>query len=115
MVKEFMVDLRLPVRYIFEEKQGQSHARNRGIREAYGEIIAFTDDDVIVEKEWVLNIKKAFEKNNVACVGGKILPIWEIPKPNWLTQDLYSYLGLLDYGDRSFYLDSPKIWGLILL
>lgn len=111
VVEEFTRVSGLNVRYVFEEKQGLSHARNRGTEEAKGEIIAFTDDDVLVEKEWVLNIKKAFEVNDVACVGGKILPIWEIPKPRWLTQDLYGYLAILNYGDKLFYLDSPKIWG----
>ena len=72
-------------KYVFEEKEGISHARNRGVREAKGEIIAFTDDDVIVDKYWIQNICKAFEENSdVVCVGGKILPIWEIPKPEWL-------------------------------
>jgi GT2 family glycosyltransferase len=100
------------IRYVFEEKRGLSHARNRGITEARGEIIAFTDDDVIVDKYWIQNIEKAFkEHDDAACVGGKILPIWEISKPNWLKPNLYNYLALLDYGNSVTYLDSPKIWG----
>ena len=76
------------IRYVFEEKRGISHARNRGIKEAKGEIIAFTDDDVIVDKHWIQNIEKAFkEHDDVACVGGKILPIWEISKPKWLKSE----------------------------
>jgi len=100
------------IRYVFEEKRGISHARNRGIKEARGEIIAFTDDDVIVDKYWIQNIEKAYkEHDDVACVGGKILPIWEISKPKWLKPNLYPYLALLDYGDSVAYMDSPKIWG----
>ena len=100
------------IRYVFEDKRGISHARNRGIREARGEIIAFTDDDVIVDKHWIQNIDKAFkEHDDVACVGGKILPIWEIPKPKWLKSNLYVYLALLDHGDSVAYMDKPDIWG----
>ena len=76
-------------------KEGISHARNRGIREAKGEIIAFTDDDVIVDKHWIQNIDKAFkEHDDVACVGGKILPIWEVPKPKWLKPNLYDLFSI---------------------
>ena len=100
------------IRYVFEEKRGISHARNRGIKEAKGEIIAFTDDDAIVDKYWIQNIEKAFkEHGDVACIGGKLLPIWEISKPKWLKPDLFDYLALLDHGDSIAYMDSPRIWG----
>ena len=102
----------LKIRYVFEDKKGLSHARNRGIKEAGGEIIAFTDDDVIVDKHWIKNIDKAFkEYDDVVCVGGKILPIWEIPRPKWLKPDLYGYLALLDKGDSAVYMDALDIWG----
>ncbi len=100
------------IRYVLEEKKGLSPARNRGVKEASGEIIAFTDDDVIVDKQWIQNIYQAFkEHDGIACVGGKILPIWEIPKPNWLKPDLYGYLALLDKGSAFAYMDALDIWG----
>ena len=100
------------IRYVFENKTGLSNARNRGIREASGEIIAFTDDDVIVDKHWIQNIDKAFkEYSDVVCVGGKILPIWEVSKPKWLKTDLYGYLALLDNGDSVAYMGALDIWG----
>ena len=101
-----------PIKYVFEHKSGLSYARNRGIREAKGQIIAFTDDDVIVDNHWIQNIDKAFkEHDDVACVGGKILPIWEAPKPSWLKTRWYDYLALLDYGDSAAYMITSNIWG----
>ena len=101
-----------PIKYVFEHKSGLSYARNRGIREAKGQIIAFTDDDVIVDNHWIQNIDKAFkEHDDVACVGGKILPIWEAPKPSWLKTRWYDHLALLDYGDSAAYMMNPNIWG----
>ncbi len=110
--EEIAKDFESRIRYVLEDKKGLSHARNRGVKEARGEIIAFTDDDVIVDKHWIQNIDKAFkEYDDVACIGGKILPIWEIPKPKWLKPDLYGYLALLDKGDSVAYMDALDIWG----
>jgi len=111
LVEEFKKNCKLNIEYIFEEKPGLSHARNQGIKQAKGEIIAFTDDDVIVDRYWLSNIERAFEEHDVSCVGGKILPIWEIPKPEWLIPQLHYILALLDRGDKPFYLESPIIWG----
>ena len=47
----------------------------------------------------------------MACVGGKILPIWEITKPKWLKSKLCNHLALLDYGDSVVYIEKPQIWG----
>ena len=40
-------------RYLFEERQGKSFALNAGIEHANGNILAFTDDDVVVDKDWL--------------------------------------------------------------
>lgn len=110
--EEIEKDFESRIRYVLEDKKGLSHARNRGVKEASGEIIAFTDDDVMVDKHWIQNIDKAFkEYDDVACVGGKILPIWEVSKPKWLKPDLYGYLALLDNGDSAAYMDALDIWG----
>jgi glycosyltransferase involved in cell wall biosynthesis len=111
IAQKFKEESGLNVKYVFETKQGLSYARNRGINHSNGDIIAFTDDDAMVDRYWLLNIERAFEEHNVSCVGGKILPIWEIPKPQWLKQDLHYILALLDRGDKSFYLKSPIVWG----
>ncbi len=63
------------VRYIHEPRPGLSWARNRAILEAHGEIIAFTDDDVIVYPGWVKALSKVFVENlEVMCVAGPVVP-----------------------------------------
>jgi glycosyltransferase involved in cell wall biosynthesis len=64
-----------PVRYVHEHLRGTSRARNRGIREAAGELIAFTDDDCIVDPHWLDDIERDFADPLVMAVSGPIEPL----------------------------------------
>ncbi len=69
------------LRYVREDRPGLSAARNRGLAEARGEIIAYTDDDVIVDSQWLKSLAQGFLRfENVACVTGLVLPA-EIETP----------------------------------
>lgn len=98
------------LRYLYEPRLGLSHARNRGMNEADGEIVAFIDDDAIAAPEWLEMIERAFEDVDPrpACVGGKVEPIWGIPKPDWFPQLLVGYLSVLDLGDEAHWCDTAK-------
>jgi glycosyltransferase involved in cell wall biosynthesis len=54
---------RLPIKYVKEPRQGVSIARNTGLANALGELIIFTDDDVVVLENWIKNYWKAYFKN----------------------------------------------------
>src|SRR5919109_2420377 len=58
VIDSFINKSSLHVKYVIERHQGISHARNMGIREARGHIIAFTDDDCIVDRYWITAISK---------------------------------------------------------
>lgn len=63
------------VRYVREDRRGLSSAHNRGLEEASTEIVAFVDDDVIVDKHWLTGIAEGFAADtDVGCVTGLILP-----------------------------------------
>jgi glycosyltransferase involved in cell wall biosynthesis len=111
VVEKYQKLCNFPISYVKELQQGLSHARNRGINEASGRILAFTDDDVIVDRHWIGNIAKAFDRYDVQCIGGKILPLWEGPKPRWLSVHFHPNLALLDYGDLPFYVEKANLWG----
>ncbi len=111
VVKSFQDHSSFPILSFKEERQGLSFARNRGIRESKGMLIAFTDDDVVVDHEWIGAVVKTFREYDVQCIGGKILPVWEKPVPAWLSEELYGYLALLDYGNVPLFLNTPEIWG----
>ncbi len=52
--------------------QGPGAARNRALREAAGEIIAFTDDDCLVDRNWLRSLVPCFKHPDVAAVGGRV-------------------------------------------
>jgi glucosyl-dolichyl phosphate glucuronosyltransferase len=76
----------LNARYLFEARQGKSYALNTGIRAASGEVIALTDDDVLVDRRWLSEVEKAFEESGCIGVAGKIVALWDSPKPRWLSE-----------------------------
>jgi glycosyltransferase involved in cell wall biosynthesis len=86
-IHKFAKTAKFPVRYIFEGQQGRSAALNTGIAAAQGEIIAFTDDDVLLHPEWLSNLTRAFERFQCAAVGGRIVPLWNHSKPDWMQWD----------------------------
>jgi len=61
------------IRYYHQCNKGAASARNLGLEKAKGQIICFTDDDCIVDKNWLINIKKTFDKTNSDAVGGSII------------------------------------------
>lgn len=63
------------VRYVLEPRPGLDWARNRAVNEAEGDIIAFTDDDVIVDEQWVRALVRVFnESPDVMAVTGLVVP-----------------------------------------
>lgn len=87
--------------YVVEIKQGLSHARNRGIDEARGEIIVFVDDDAMMEPNYVENVLTFFsEKDSISAVGGRIFPRYEEKNANWMSPVLMPLIAALDMGNQ---------------
>jgi len=105
------------VRYVFEPRQGHSHARNAALAEADGAVLAFMDDDVRPAEDWLSAALAALDREDVDIVGGRILPLWESTPPAWLEDnaELYDNLALMTYADRQRlvlpFAPVPRIWG----
>ncbi len=89
-----------PFRYIAETAQGLSHARNRGIKEAKGDILTFIDDDAFAQSDFVAAISQYFSENkDTIAIGGKIIPKYEEESPRWMSKHLLPLVAALDMGD----------------
>ncbi len=95
------------IEYYLEKNRGLSHARNRGIKESKGQILAFIDDDAVADSHWLLNIDNALSDKSIHAVGGKVLPIFDKPRPPWLSSGIDSMLTILDLGDQTGVFEYP--------
>jgi glycosyltransferase involved in cell wall biosynthesis len=62
------------LRYVFEPRPGLDLARNTGLRQSSGEIVAFTDDDAVVHPDWLKRLRQGFAEPSVWAVTGPALP-----------------------------------------
>ncbi len=74
------------VRYFYQQNRGPAVARNRGIRESSGDIIAFTDDDCLPPRDWLTRLADGYTRypDAMGVGGGLIAP------ENVLAQNLFA-------------------------
>jgi glycosyltransferase involved in cell wall biosynthesis len=96
----------LPIRVVREDAPGLSHARNRGVAEAAGTYICWTDDDVLIDPNWLCAYAEAFARHPEAAVfGGEIIPVLQGPTPKWFASladqwPLTTLLAKRNYGEQ---------------
>jgi GT2 family glycosyltransferase len=88
-----------------EEDRGLSHARNAGAERAEGEIVAFTDDDVVADEDWIAELVRIYEATDAVGVGGSVSPIWPSDPPWYLPDE---FLWLVGAMHDSFGGDEPQ-------
>jgi glycosyltransferase involved in cell wall biosynthesis len=75
----------LPLRALFEPTPGKSNALNHAVREARGRYLVFTDDDVIIDPQWLASYATSFREHAEAgFFGGPAVPEFEGSPPDWL-------------------------------
>lgn len=89
-------------RYVVEPEQGLSAARNKGIKEAKGDLIVYIDDDALIDKDYLRIYAEwlATHPQTMAC-GGPIEPLYETAEPSWMTPYTKALLtAWMNYGDK---------------
>ena len=100
VVQELKPTFKFPCRYYVESNQGLSHARNLGLAKAQGEYILFTDDDAIINNNWLSIYIDKIHKLNPDCIFSKIIVDWQGRKPEWFLPNYTPFFAAIDYGEE---------------
>jgi glycosyltransferase involved in cell wall biosynthesis len=79
-----------------EENVGVGAARNRGLEEATGDVVAQIDDDAVADPEWVEELVRVYEETDAIAAGGHMTPKWVAGKPEFLPEEFYWLIGVND-------------------
>ncbi len=77
--------------YRSKHELGLGLARSLGSYMAYGDIVAFIDDDAIADKDWIKELIK-YHSKGYDIVGGAVYPRYLSKPPNWWDLELFSYI-----------------------
>jgi glucosyl-dolichyl phosphate glucuronosyltransferase len=81
------------ISYIFEARQGVHYARNTAAKLALGDVLYFTDDDMLATPSLLRSLLKVFDiDSRIGCVTGSVLPKWEVDPPEWILKHCANYL-----------------------
>lgn len=114
------VGQRLPnLRYLYEEKPGLHVGRHAGLKAAAGDILVYGDDDIRAFPTWLEAVAEGFSDAEVGLLGGKALPDFESPPPDWLEQlwrttpwgKILPQYSVLDFLDDVQSIDAIYVWG----
>jgi glycosyltransferase involved in cell wall biosynthesis len=102
---------KIPMMVVKEPRRGKNIALNTGLALVEGDIIAFTDDDIILPRDWLVSIENvAAARAEYDIFGGAIYPIWEEPPPAWVFECVPKYfLGWTDFSEGP--VKGHAIWG----
>ena len=102
---------KIPMMVLKEPRRGKNIALNTGLAVVEGDIIALTDDDGILPRDWLVSIENvAAARAGYDIFGGAIYPIWEEPPPAWVFQSVPKhFLGWTDFSEGPA--EAYEIWG----
>ena len=114
-VMDRVADYPLPLRYLHEATPGKSSAMNAGIAASNATILACTDDDVRVGRNWLEAscgpLLDGGDGGEHSYTGGPVRPIWDGPCPDWFPRtpsNLWGTIAILDYGPKPFTFEDER-------
>jgi GT2 family glycosyltransferase len=88
--------------YVWVEGENLSRARNAGVSRATGDILVFLDDDAIASPGLITAYAAAFDGTQplAGAIAGRLDPDFEVPRPEWLTEEALQLLGIYQDGSE---------------
>jgi glycosyltransferase involved in cell wall biosynthesis/GT2 family glycosyltransferase len=84
----------IPNRY----DQGLCGARNTGVEDSLGDVVAFLDDDAVPAPDWVERLASAYSDRSILGVGGAVKPRWLEGRPGWFPPEFDWVVGCTHSG-----------------
>ena len=81
-----------------DANRGLLESRNTGAELASGDVVAFTDDDVRIDPDWVAELVAAYERTDALAVGGRMTPEWVAGRPAFLPAEFFWLVGVTHRG-----------------
>jgi len=76
---------RLPLKILYEPTPGKTHALNQGLAAVAGELVLFSDDDVIPDRNWLTAYMAAADAHaDTDIFAGQVRHYWQKKPPKWL-------------------------------
>jgi hypothetical protein len=83
---------RLPLRVMSEPRAGKNRALNLGLTARAGDMVVFTDDDVLPDPDFLVAWERMLDQHpEFDLFGGRISPVFEVPLPDWLVNSSETY------------------------
>jgi GT2 family glycosyltransferase len=84
------------------ERPGASAARNLGAEASRADLIAYIDDDGLAAADWIEQIQRVAAEHDPwpGVIGGRVLPVWEKPLPDWWPKSLRGVLSIIEWEGR---------------
>jgi glycosyltransferase involved in cell wall biosynthesis len=110
-VREYCKGINLSTRVIYTSQNlGLGGARNLGSKEAKGEVIAFVDDDVVLNPDWAEKMVGSYS-GDVIGVTGSEYPLWQDKDLEWLPEKLYWLISCTNWTDWNEITEARSLWG----
>lgn len=96
------------VRYVREDRVGESSARNCSLAHARGAILAYLDDDAIADPGWLRAYRDAFAADpGLSVAGGRVRLRYLVDRPDWIDAQMETWLSGFERGDEPHALRYP--------
>jgi len=92
-------------------EQGQSPARNFGIKYATGDIVSFVDDDEVLMPNWAEEMVKTYTDDSIIGATGSAIPLWEGQPLTWFPKEFYWIISCTAWCEWKEIREVRSAWG----